>query len=43
MKNRVEQGRKDILINLIAKGWIILPFAFAGPLVLLPFDSGFRD
>jgi hypothetical protein len=41
MKNRAEQGGKGLLINLIARGWIILLFAFADPVVLLPLTMDF--
>jgi hypothetical protein len=41
MKNRAEQGRKVLRVNLIAKGWIILLFAFADPVVLLPLNLNF--
>ncbi|WP_459952424.1 hypothetical protein [Dysgonomonas termitidis] len=41
MKNRAKQGKKILRINSIAKGWIILPFAFADPVVLLPLTVDF--
>jgi hypothetical protein len=41
MKNRAGQGGIASYVNLIAKGWIILPFACVNQAVLLSLTVGF--